>query len=162
MAGILAAGLGPEELRSKNRRRRSDVNGGSGRLSARRRADGAFYHKMDVAVIGGGDSAAEGALFLTRFARKVFLVHRRDMLRASKIMADRAGSHEKNSMRMAQHTAGRRRRRAQAIVSITSIVRPERRDISILLGIGRVVVEFERAVGQRRQGIRKRIRALHG
>jgi thioredoxin reductase (NADPH) len=57
--------------------------------------DGAFYKKMDVVVIGGGDSAAEEALFLTRFASTVYLVHRRDTLRASKIMADRAMAHEK-------------------------------------------------------------------
>ncbi|PTX90643.1 thioredoxin-disulfide reductase [Opitutus sp. ER46] len=57
--------------------------------------DGAFYRKMDVAVIGGGDSAAEEALFLTRFASRVYLVHRRDALRASKIMAERATTHEK-------------------------------------------------------------------
>ncbi len=60
--------------------------------------DGAFYRNMDVAVIGGGDSAAEEALFLTRFCSKVYLVHRRNELRASKIMADRATSHEKIEM----------------------------------------------------------------
>ncbi len=57
--------------------------------------DGAFFKEATVAIVGGGDTAAEEALFLTRFAKKVYIVHRRDQMRATQILQERVAQNEK-------------------------------------------------------------------
>lgn len=87
---IVATGAAPRHLGLANEK--SLIGRG---LTSCATCDGAFYRDVPVCVIGGGDSACEEAVFLTRFASKVYLIHRRDELRASKIMAERALANEK-------------------------------------------------------------------
>ena len=82
---IVATGASPRHLGLPNEK--TLIGHG---LTSCATCDGAFYRNVSVCVIGGGDSACEEAVFLTRFASTVYLIHRRDSLRASKIMADRA------------------------------------------------------------------------
>ncbi len=89
-AVIVATGASPRHLGLPNEK--ALIGHG---LTSCATCDGAFYRNVPVAVIGGGDSACEEASFLTKFASKVHLIHRRDTLRASKIMADRALANEK-------------------------------------------------------------------
>ena len=89
-AVILAMGSAYKEIGLKNEKRLS----GRG-VSWCATCDGFFFKEQVIAVVGGGDSAMEEANFLTKFAKKVVLIHRRDQLRASKIMIERAKANPK-------------------------------------------------------------------
>src|SRR6266704_2540019 len=87
---IIASGASARYLRLENEEKLI----GHG-LTSCATCDGAFYKNVPVCVVGGGDSAAEESLFLTRFASKVYLIHRRDQMRASKIMQGRVFANKK-------------------------------------------------------------------
>jgi thioredoxin reductase (NADPH) len=89
-AVIVASGASPLELNVKGEKEYA----GRG-VSYCATCDGFFFRDQEIVVVGGGDSAMEEALFLSRFGTRVSVIHRRDKLRASKIMAERALDHEK-------------------------------------------------------------------
>jgi thioredoxin reductase (NADPH) len=89
-AAILASGASPQKLGVEGEERLT----GKG-VSYCATCDGPFYRDQAVAVIGGGDTAVEEAIFLTRFAGRVYLIHRRDRLRATKLLQERAMANEK-------------------------------------------------------------------
>jgi thioredoxin reductase (NADPH) len=81
---IIATGAAPKYIGAQNERELLGYG-----VSTCATCDGAFFRNKVIAVVGGGDSACEEASFLTRFASKLYLIHRRDALRASKIMQER-------------------------------------------------------------------------
>src|SRR4030042_906030 len=92
-SGIIASGASPRKLRIPG----EDIFYGKG-VSTCATCDGPFYKDGVVAAVGGGDTAVQESIFLTKFARKVYLIHRRDRLRAEAILQERALSNGKIEM----------------------------------------------------------------
>ncbi len=93
-AALIATGAKARFLNVPGEAKYRDIGGGVSYCAV---CDGAFYKDRDVMVIGGGDSAVEEAIYLTKFAKTVKIVHRRDELRAARILQERAKSNEKIS-----------------------------------------------------------------
>ena len=122
---ILAMGSGYRELGVEGEKRLS----GHG-VSWCATCDGFFFRNQNIAVVGGGDSAIEEATFLTRFADTVTIVHRRDALRASKIMQERAFANDKIRLRLElRGRRGRGRRQARPSLVLRDTVTGETRTL---------------------------------
>jgi thioredoxin reductase (NADPH) len=100
-------------------------------LSTCATCDGFFFRDHDIAVVGGGDSALEEALFLTKFAKTVTLVHRRDELRASKIMQDRAFANDKIRFAWNSTVVGITGEQTVESITLEDTVTGERRDLPV-------------------------------
>ena len=103
--------------------------------------DGFFFKDQDIAVVGGGDSAMEEALYLTRFARSVTVVHRRDQLRASAVMAERAKANPKIAFAWNSRVVGLGGGRALESVTLEDTATGERRELAVtglFVAIGQV------------------------
>ena len=93
--------------------------------------DGFFFKDQDIAVVGGGDSAMEEALYLTRFARSVTVIHRRDQLRASAVMAERAKANPKIDFAWNSRVVGLGGRQALESVTLEDTATGERRELAV-------------------------------
>src|SRR6185312_6034778 len=93
--------------------------------------DGFFFRDQDIAVVGGGDTAMEEATFLTRFAKSVTVVHRRDALRASKIMAERAEANPKISWAWNSEVADIAGDNAVSAITLRDTVTGEERELPV-------------------------------
>ena len=100
-------------------------------LSTCATCDGFFFRDHDIAVVGGGDSAVEEALFLTKFAKTVTLVHRRDELRASKIMQDRVFANDKIRFAWNSTVVGITGEQTVESITLEDTVTGERRDLPV-------------------------------
>lgn len=123
---ILATGSGYRELGLPNEKRLS----GHG-VSWCATCDGFFFRDQDIAVVGGGDSALEEATFLTRFAKTVTLIHRRDQLRGSKIMQERALTNEKIKIAWNSEVAAIHGEEKLTGVTLRDTVTGEERELAI-------------------------------
>ena len=93
--------------------------------------DGFFFKDQDIAVVGGGDSAMEEALHLTRFARSVTVIHRRDQLRASAVMAERAKANPKIAFAWNSRVVGLSGRQSLESVTLEDTATGERRELAV-------------------------------